>query len=112
MKNENNLSAAEIKLLMLEHTEEAHQKLRKELPEILRPVLQDTTEVALKRFGKKLGIDFDCVESVNKYHRERAFVEKKMEVEEDFKRTVFSGVAKFSIAGFLGWCVSKLIGGS
>ena len=108
MPSKNTLTPAEIKLLLIESGDAAHEKLKAELPEMLRPIMQETTESALNSFGRKLGIDFKSVDSVNKYHRERTFVEKKLAGEADFKRTMIASISKFSVAGFLGWCISKL----
>ena len=112
MKDKKYMTAPEIKLMLIETLDVHHEKLRKDLPTILAPMMEDVAEKTAHSFGKKLGIDFESIDSMDKYHRQKDFVQSQMELQSNIKRTVLSSVGKFSLAGIMGWAASKFFGGN
>lgn len=105
------LSAAEIELMLIKAVKNRNDEFKAELPQLMKPMIDTALDSAIAATGKKLGVDVNSIESLDSHHRQREYVKRKMVLEEDFKRTVFNTVAKFSLAGIMGWLASKIFGG-
>lgn len=109
-----NNALAEMRLVAREAVDDYHEKLKKELPNLLKPTIYEVSERTITKFGKLMNVDINEVESVRALQDDLNHLRKSRLASDDSKSIVRQTLIKVAtmtgiaaLAAYFGWNISK-----